>query len=47
MWDLYGKACKRFSAVSTLIERDYQTPSFPVLMAALQVEQDIAQKALK
>ncbi|MDM3871593.1 DUF692 domain-containing protein [Porticoccus sp. W117] len=46
VWHLYGKALQRFGAVSTMIERDDNIPSFEELYAELQQAKTIAQQQL-
>jgi uncharacterized protein (UPF0276 family) len=42
VWDLYAKACQRFGAVATMIERDDHIPPLPELLAEMQVARKIA-----
>jgi len=46
VWDLYSKALTRFGAVSTMIERDDNIPSFDELRAELAVAEVIASNTL-
>ena len=46
VWSLYGKALRRFGAVSTMIERDDDIPEFPVLFAELEHARAIARETL-
>lgn len=42
VWALYTRACRRFGAVSTMIERDDNFPTFSDLLAELDTARDIA-----
>lgn len=46
VWALYEMALQRFGAVSTMIERDDNIPSFPVLRRELAIAEAIAAKTL-
>ena len=46
VWHLYEKALHRFGAVSTMIERDDNIPSFAELRAELRIAEQIAERAL-
>ncbi len=46
VWDLYGYALKRFGAVSTMIERDDNIPSFAELRQELTIAETIAAQTL-
>lgn len=46
VWELYGKALKRFGPVSTMIERDDQMPPFEELMAELNQARSIGKSIL-
>jgi len=46
VWALYGKALKRFGAVSTMIERDDDIPEFPQLRKELAIAENIAARTL-
>ena len=46
VWELYGKALKRFGPVSTMIERDDQMPPFGELMAELSQARSIGNSVL-
>ena len=47
VWTLYGKALKRFGAVSTMIERDDNIPPLAELVAELDTARAIAARALR
>lgn len=42
VWDLYGKACERWGAISTMIERDDNIPPFQDLEKELSIARSIA-----
>ena len=42
VWELYGKAVRRFGPVSAMIERDDNIPELSELLAELQIARDIA-----
>lgn len=42
VWDLYAKACQRFGAVASMIERDDHIPPLPDLLAEMQMARQIA-----
>lgn len=44
VWDLYAKACERFGAVSTMIERDDNIPPLEELLAELDHARQIARE---
>ncbi|UTW45217.1 DUF692 domain-containing protein [bacterium SCSIO 12696] len=46
VWELYAKALQRFGAISTMIERDDNIPSFDELYSELQQAKSIAQQQL-
>lgn len=46
VWELYGKALKRFGPVSTMIERDDQMPPFKELMSELNQARSIGNAVL-
>jgi uncharacterized protein (UPF0276 family) len=46
VWDLYVAACRRFGAVSTMIERDDNFPPFGDLLAELDHARALARTAL-
>ena len=46
VWDLYGRALKHFGAVSTMIERDDNIPTFQELRAELAIAEKIASETL-
>ena len=46
VWSLYATALKRFGAVSTMIERDDNIPSFEQLRQELAIAEDIAARTL-
>ncbi|MGM0631708.1 MAG: DUF692 domain-containing protein [Pseudomonadota bacterium] len=47
VWALYGRACRRFGAVATLLERDDDIPPFPVLEAELQQARALQEAVLR
>ncbi len=47
VWDLYAKACERFGAVSTMIERDDNIPPLEELLAELDHARQIAREVTK
>ncbi len=47
VWALYDRACRRFGAVATLLERDDDIPPFPVLEAELQQARALQETVLR
>jgi uncharacterized protein (UPF0276 family) len=46
VWQLYERACRRFGAVATLLERDDQIPPLEELMAELALARQVQARAL-